>query len=55
MFGMVFSLAIHGDWMSFGITGPTPEVEAYIDEMAALTVYGLYYKSHRDQAKPAAE
>jgi AcrR family transcriptional regulator len=48
MFGMVFSVAIHGDWMSSGLAGPTPEVEAYIDEMAVLTVYGLYDKSHRD-------
>lgn len=55
MFGMVFSVAIHGSWMSSGITGPAPEIEAYIDEMATLTVYGLYDKSHRDQADSAAQ
>jgi AcrR family transcriptional regulator len=42
IFGMVFSVAIHGDWMSAGVTGPTPNADAYIEEMAALTVYGLY-------------
>ena len=52
MFGMVFSVAVHGDWMSSGINGPAPEVEAYIDEMATLTVYGLYDKSHSEGRDP---
>jgi AcrR family transcriptional regulator len=40
MFGLVFSIAIHGDWMFEGATRPQPSVEAFIDEMARLTIYG---------------
>ena len=42
MFGLVFSVAICGDWMFEGATRPRPSVEAFIDEMACLTVYGAY-------------
>ena len=42
IFGMVFSVAIHGDWMRTGTRGPTPDVDAYIEEMATLTVHGLF-------------
>jgi hypothetical protein len=53
IFGMVFSVAIHGDWMQAGTTGPTPEADAYIEEMAVLTVYGLFDKSRtEDLARP---
>lgn len=42
MFGLVFSVAIYGDWMFEGSTRPRPSVEAFIDEMARLTIYGAY-------------
>lgn len=42
IFGMVFSVAIHGHWMQSGTTGPGPSVDDYIEEMAVLTVHGLY-------------
>jgi AcrR family transcriptional regulator len=42
MFGLVFTIAIHGDWMFEGATRPRPSVEAFIDEMACLTIYGAY-------------
>jgi AcrR family transcriptional regulator len=42
MFGLVFSVAIYGDWMLEGATRPRPGVEAFIDEMARLTIYGAY-------------
>jgi AcrR family transcriptional regulator len=50
MFGMVFSIAIHGDWMFEGATRPQPAIEAFIDEMARLTIYGAYPEG----ARPAA-
>jgi len=42
MFGLVFTIAIHGDWMFEGATRPRPSIEAFIDEMACLTIYGAY-------------
>lgn len=42
VFGLVFSVAVHGDWMFQGTTRARPSVEAFIDEMARLTIYGLY-------------
>jgi hypothetical protein len=33
---------VHGDWMFEGATHPQPSVEAFIDEMARLTIDGLY-------------
>jgi AcrR family transcriptional regulator len=42
MFGLVFSIAIHGDWMFEGATHPQPSVDAFIDEMARLTLFGAY-------------
>lgn len=42
IFGLVFSVAIFGDWMFEGATRPQPSVEAFIDEMAKLTIYGAY-------------
>jgi len=42
MFGLVFSIAILEDWMFEGATRPRPSVEAFIDEMARLTIYGAY-------------
>jgi AcrR family transcriptional regulator len=47
MFGLVFSLAIHGDWMFEGASRPRPSVEAFIDEMARLTIYGVYPEGAR--------
>lgn len=42
MFGLVFSIAVFGDWTFDGATRPQPSVEAFIAEMASLTVYGAY-------------
>jgi len=42
LFGLVFSVAIHGDWMFEGATRPQPSAEAFIDEMVRLTIYGAY-------------
>jgi AcrR family transcriptional regulator len=47
MFGLVFSLAISGDWMFEGATHPRPSVEALIDEMARLTCFGIYPEGAR--------
>lgn len=50
MFGLVFSIAIHGDWLFEGATRSQPSVDALIDEMARLTIYGAYPEG----ARPAA-
>ena len=42
IFGLVFSIAMFGDWMFEGATRPQPSAEAFIDEMARLTIYGAY-------------
>ena len=42
LFGIVFSVAIHGDWMFEGATHPQPSVEAFIDEIVRITIYGAY-------------
>lgn len=42
IFGMVFSIAVFGDWMFEGTTRPRPSVEAFLDEMSRLTIYGAY-------------
>jgi AcrR family transcriptional regulator len=42
LFGLVFSVAVHGDWMFEGATHPRPSAEAFIDEMVRLTMYGAY-------------
>ncbi|WP_236977449.1 MULTISPECIES: TetR/AcrR family transcriptional regulator [Mycobacterium] len=42
IFGMVFSLAVFGDWMFEGATRPSPSAEAFLEEMARLTIYGAY-------------
>jgi AcrR family transcriptional regulator len=52
MFGLVFSVAIHGDWMFEGATPPWPSVDEFIDEMARLTIYGLYPEGSRPPARP---
>jgi AcrR family transcriptional regulator len=52
MFGLVFSIAIYGDWMFEGATRPRPSVEAFIDEMACLTIYGAYPEGDRLLAEP---
>ncbi len=52
MFGLVFSIAIHGDWMFEGATRPRPSVEAFIDEMARLTIYGAYPEGAGPAAVP---
>ena len=52
MFGLVFSVAVHGDWMFEGATRPRPSVEAFIDEMASLTIYGAYSEDARPAAAP---
>jgi AcrR family transcriptional regulator len=47
IFGLVFSVAVHGDWMFQGATHPRPSVEAFIDEMTRLTIYGAYPEHDR--------
>jgi len=42
MFGLVFSIAVHGDWMFDGAKKKRPSAEAFIDEMARLTIDGAY-------------
>lgn len=42
MFGLVFSIALHEDWMFDGSTGQRPDAEALIDEMAKMTIHGAY-------------
>jgi hypothetical protein len=52
IFGLVFSIAIFGDWMFEGATRPQPRVEAFIAEMARLTIYGMYPESVGSIAAP---
>jgi AcrR family transcriptional regulator len=52
IFGLVFSIAVFGDWMFEGATRPRPSVEAFIDEMARLTIYGAYPEGVRPAAAP---
>jgi hypothetical protein len=47
MFGLVFSVGVHGYWMFPGATHPRPSVDAFIDEMARLTVCGAYPEDTR--------
>jgi hypothetical protein len=42
MFGLVFSIAVHGDWMFDGATKPGPSAAEFLDQMARLTIYGAY-------------
>jgi hypothetical protein len=42
MFGLVFAVAVHGDWMFEGATRPRPSTSAFINEMARMTIYGAY-------------
>ena len=51
-FGLVFSIAVFGDWMFEGATRPRPSVDAFIDEMARLTIYGAYPEGVRPAAAP---
>jgi AcrR family transcriptional regulator len=53
MFGMALSVAIHGDWMSNGATAPRPRPEAFIEEMARLTIYGVLRPDARDRRSPS--
>ena len=52
IFGLVFSIAMFGDWMFEGATRPQPSVEAFIDEMARLTIYGAYPEDTGPAAAP---
>jgi AcrR family transcriptional regulator len=52
VFGLVFSLAVHGDWMFEGATHTQPSVEAFIDEMVRLTIYGAYPEGAGPAAAP---
>lgn len=52
MFGMVFAVAIHGDWMHEGATGSRPSADAYIDEMALMTIHGAYEPVDRAAVAP---
>lgn len=51
IFGMVFSIAIFGDWMFEGASGPQPSAEVFIAEMARLTIDGAY--PHADRSATA--
>lgn len=42
MFGLVFSIALHEDWMFDGSTGSRPDAGTLIDEMAKMTIHGAY-------------
>ena len=42
MFGLVFSIALHEDWMFDGSTGLRPDAGTLIDEMAKMTIHGAY-------------
>jgi AcrR family transcriptional regulator len=42
IFGLVFSIAIFGDWMFEGASGPQPSAEVFIAEMVRLTIDGAY-------------
>ena len=42
MFGLVFSIALHEDWMFDGSAGPRPDTATLIDEMARMTIHGAY-------------
>jgi hypothetical protein len=52
LFGLVFSVAVHGDWMFEGATHPQPSAEAFIDEMVRLTIYGAYPEGAGPAAAP---
>lgn len=52
IFGMVFSIAVFGDWMFEGSTRPPPSAEAFIEEMARLTIYGAYPEGATPTAAP---
>jgi AcrR family transcriptional regulator len=47
IFGLVFSFAVFGDWMFEGATRPRPSVDAFLEEMAHLTIYGAYPEGAR--------
>ncbi|ORV49074.1 hypothetical protein AWC05_02565 [Mycobacterium florentinum] len=50
IFGLVFSIAVFGDWMFEGASAPQPGAEVFIAEMARLTLDGAYPRD----AGPAA-
>jgi AcrR family transcriptional regulator len=52
VFGLVFSVAVHGDWMFEGATRAQPSVDAFIDEMVRLTIYGAYPEGAGPAAAP---
>ncbi|MBI2695739.1 TetR/AcrR family transcriptional regulator [Mycobacterium nebraskense] len=52
VFGMVFSIAVFGDWLFEGSTHPQPSAEEYIGEMARLTIYGAYPEGTKPPAAP---
>lgn len=51
IFGLVFSIAVFGDWMFEGATRPQPSVEEFLDEMVCLTIDGAY--AHDDTSATA--
>jgi AcrR family transcriptional regulator len=50
IFGLVFSIALFGDWMFEGATRPQPSVEEFLAEMARLTIDGAYSRDARAAA-----
>ncbi len=52
IFGLVFSIALFGDWMFEGATRPQPSVEEFLAEMAHLTIDGAYPRDVRPAAAP---
>ncbi|ORV54296.1 hypothetical protein AWC05_16925 [Mycobacterium florentinum] len=52
IFGMVFSIAVFGDWMFEGSTRQRPSVEAFLEEMTRLTIFGAYPEGVTPPAAP---
>jgi AcrR family transcriptional regulator len=52
IFGMVFSIAVFGDWMFEGTARPRPSVEAFLEEMTRLTIYGAYPEGVKPPVAP---
>ncbi len=53
IFGLVFSVAVFGDWMFEGATRPEPSVEDFLAEMVRLTIDGAYPRDSTSVAAPA--
>jgi AcrR family transcriptional regulator len=52
IFGLVFSIALFGDWMFEGATRSQPSAEEFLAEMARLTIDGAYSQDARPAVAP---